>query len=82
MCYVKILFNLLKFVFSPLYSLYLVCKIHFIVGGRDPMAQVVSHQYVTLEARVCTLVIPYGIYGGQSGTGTGFAPSSSVFPSV
>jgi hypothetical protein len=41
------------------------------------MAQVVSRRPLTAEARVLALVIPCG---GQSGTGTGFSPSSSVFP--
>jgi hypothetical protein len=40
------------------------------------MAQVVSRRPLTAEARVN----PYGIFGGQSGTGTGFSPSSSVLP--
>jgi hypothetical protein len=40
------------------------------------MAQAVSRRPLTAEARVG----PSGIYGGQSGTGTGFSPSTSVLP--
>jgi hypothetical protein len=44
------------------------------------MAQVVSRRPVTAEARVRARVNTCGICGGQSGTGTGFSPSSSAFP--
>jgi hypothetical protein len=44
------------------------------------MAQVVSRRPLTAEARVRARVNTCGICDGQSGTGTGFSPSSSVFP--
>jgi hypothetical protein len=44
------------------------------LGGRA-VAQAVSHQSLTAEAWVC----PCGICGGQSGSGTCFSLSSSVF---
>jgi hypothetical protein len=44
------------------------------------MAQAVSRRPLTAEARVRARVNPCGICGGQSGTGIGFSPSSSVFP--
>jgi hypothetical protein len=44
------------------------------------MVQVVSRRPLTAEARVRSRVNPCGICGGQSGSGTGFSPSSSVFP--
>jgi hypothetical protein len=44
------------------------------------MTQVVSRRPLTAEDRVRARVNPCGIYGGQSGTGTNFSPSSSVFP--
>jgi hypothetical protein len=44
------------------------------------MAQVVSRRPLTAEARVRARVNPCGICGGQSGTGTGSSPSSTVFP--
>jgi hypothetical protein len=44
------------------------------------MAQAVSRRPPTAEARVRSRVSLCGICGGQSGTGTGFSPSTSVFP--
>ena len=44
------------------------------------MAQAVSSQPLTAEARVRSRLSPCEICGGQSGTGTGFSPSTSVFP--
>ena len=42
-------------------------------------AQVVSRQPFTAEDQLQTQSSPRGIYGGQSDTGIGFSPSSSVF---
>jgi hypothetical protein len=44
------------------------------------MAQAVSRRPLTAEDRVRSQVGPCGICGGQSGTGIGFSPSTSVFP--
>jgi hypothetical protein len=44
------------------------------------MVEAVSRRPLTLEARVRSRVIPCGICGGQSDTGTGFSPSTSVSP--
>jgi hypothetical protein len=44
------------------------------------IAQAVSHRSFTAEAWVRAHVSSSEIYGGQSGTGTGFSPSHSVFP--
>ena len=44
------------------------------------MAQAVSRRPFTAEARIRSRVSPCEICGGQSGNGTGFSPSTSVFP--
>ena len=44
------------------------------------MAQAASRRPLTAEARVRSLVRPCGVCGRQSGTRTGFSPSTSVFP--
>jgi hypothetical protein len=49
------------------------------MAGRA-MAQAVCRRPLNVEAGVCARVSPCGICGGQSGTGTGFPPSSLVFP--
>jgi hypothetical protein len=51
---------------------------HNIQVGRAT-AQAVSRRPLAAEARVRARVSPCGICGGQSGTGTGFSSSSSVF---
>jgi hypothetical protein len=52
----------------------------YTITAGHAMAQAVSRRPPTAEARVRCRVSPCGICGGQSGTGTGFSPSSSVFP--
>jgi hypothetical protein len=44
------------------------------------MAQAVCGRPPAAESRVRSWVGPCGIYGGQSGTGTGFSTSTSIFP--
>jgi hypothetical protein len=49
------------------------------ISGRA-MAQAVSCWPLTAEARFHAWVSPCGICGEQSGTGTGFSPSSFIYP--
>jgi hypothetical protein len=56
------------------------CCIRQKVGLGRAMAQAVSRRPLMAESRVRTRVNPCGIFGGQSGTGAGFSPSSSAFP--
>jgi hypothetical protein len=44
------------------------------------MTQAVSRRPPIAEARVRSRVNPCGVCDGQSGTGTGFTPCTSVFP--
>jgi hypothetical protein len=44
------------------------------------MTQAVTRRPLTAEARIRSRVSPCGICGGQSGTCTGFSPSTSAFP--
>jgi hypothetical protein len=57
-----------------------LCAEHHFLNGRA-MVQAVNRRPVTAEARVRSLVSPCGICGEQSGTGTGFSPSTLDFPS-
>jgi hypothetical protein len=50
-----------------------ICDVHML--GRT-MVQAVSVRPLTAQARVCAHVSPCGVCGEQSGTGTGFPPSS------
>ena len=52
------------------------CLCHFWVYS---MIQVVIRQFLTTEIQVQTQVSPYGICGGQTGTGAGVSVSTLVF---
>jgi hypothetical protein len=56
--------------------------LHYLPLQGRAMARVVSRRPLTAEARLRARVNPCGICGAQSGTGTGFSPSSSFFPSI
>jgi hypothetical protein len=59
---------------------FLVIYLPVILFSGRAMAQVVSRWPLIAETRVRARVNPCGICCGQSGTGTGFSPSSSGFP--
>jgi hypothetical protein len=76
-CKVRFLYVFCSLSFSAITVRTVNFVTHFDVGRA--MAQAVSRRPSTAEARVRS-VSPCGICGGQSGTGTGFSPSTSVFP--
>jgi hypothetical protein len=63
-------------VFHLILTIYI--KSYYLISGRA-MAQAVSRRPVIADVRVRSRLSPCGIYGGQSGTGTGFSPSTSYF---
>jgi hypothetical protein len=52
----------------------------FNLGTGRAMAQALSLRPPTAVTWVRPRICPCGIYGGQISTGTGFSPSTSVFP--
>jgi hypothetical protein len=68
---------------------YVVCTLHFIMSlSPNQQTHKIINKYkmylqplhLTAEARLRSRVSPCGICDGQSGTGTSFFPSTSVFP--
>jgi hypothetical protein len=65
---------------SSLSSLFLSLSSLFVFAFKDrAMAEAFSRRPLTGKARIRSQASPCEIYGGQSGAGTGFSPSSSVF---
>jgi hypothetical protein len=62
---------------TPVHSL---TRLFFKIHSDRAMAQVVSRRPLIAEDRVRARVSPCGICGGQSGSGSGFSPSTSVSP--
>jgi hypothetical protein len=78
-----IYFTLLTYKCSPMHSVWnIMDRSRSLLSLRidRAMAQAVSRRPLTAETRLRSWVSPCGICGGQSGTGTGFFPSTSVFP--
>jgi hypothetical protein len=65
-------------VFTARYGLNII-QVNFRVYS-GAMAQAVIRQPLTAESRVRSQVGPCGVYDGQSGNGTEFSDSTSVFP--
>jgi hypothetical protein len=72
-----ILSNMGSWCLSSSLLIIVLCVIYYYSRA---MAQAVSRWPLIAEAWVRAQVNTCGICGGQSGTGTGFSPSSSVFP--
>jgi hypothetical protein len=73
----------IEIVYSLFFHIYVcICVYTYICvykGQSHVMAQAVRRRPPTAEARVGFRVSPCGICGGQSGTETGFSPSTLVF---